>query len=45
MVHERFRKIKFHPYYVYKDIVNVCILFFIFGISFFAPWSLGDPEN
>lgn len=44
-VHERFRKIKFHPFYVYKDVVNVVVMFFIFGLCFFNPWCMGDAEN
>lgn len=39
-------KIPFHPYFTFKDLVGVVLfLFFLLIISFYAPYSLGDPEN
>ena len=39
-------KIKFHPYFSWKDILGggLFIQLLIF-IRFFWPWTLGDPEN
>lgn len=45
LVHERFSKVKFHPYYIYKDVINLFFLLFLLGLCLFSPWSLGDPEN
>nr|QBC73214.1 cytochrome b [Pseudococculinidae sp. MNHN-IM-2013-40847] len=39
-------KIPFHPYYSMKDLVGVFILLlFLFILSLFDPFLLGDPEN
>lgn len=39
-------KIRFHPYFSYKDIFGALVfLFFLFIVCFWAPWSMGDPEN
>lgn len=45
LIQERFTKVKFYPYFVYKDIFNLLIIFFLYSIRFFFPWTLGDPEN
>ena len=45
IIHERFSKIKFYPYFVKKDLINFFFLIFFLGFSFFNPWLLGDPEN
>lgn len=45
IIHESFTKIKFYPYFVKKDILNLFFIFLIVGFSFFNPWTLGDPEN
>jgi len=42
---ERFSKVKFSPYYITKDALNLALLFSLYGLSFFSPWLLGDPEN
>ena len=40
------RKIPFHPYFSWKDMVGFMVLFSIFGLlGFFYPTLLGDPEN
>lgn len=44
-VFESFTKVKFSPYYVTKDVLNLVVLFVLYGVSFFSPWVLGDPEN
>nr|Q508J0.1 RecName: Full=Cytochrome b; AltName: Full=Complex III subunit 3; AltName: Full=Complex III subunit III; AltName: Full=Cytochrome b-c1 complex subunit 3; AltName: Full=Ubiquinol-cytochrome-c reductase complex cytochrome b subunit [Perognathus alticolus]AAY23256.1 cytochrome b [Perognathus alticolus] len=39
-------KIPFHPYYSFKDLLGVLILFaFFFTIVLFFPDALGDPDN
>lgn len=38
-------KIKFFPYLVSKDIVNLCFLGSFFLLSSLFPFSLGDCEN
>lgn len=39
-------KIKFNPYFSWKDLVGAVAFFqVIMGISLFNPWLLGDPEN
>merc|ERR1712062_412413 len=39
-------KIKFNPYFSWKDLVGVAtFLQVIIRISLFNPWLLGDPEN
>jgi len=39
-------KSPFHPYFSYKDILGINIIFFIYMyICLQAPWLLGDPEN
>lgn len=39
-------KLKFHPYFRWKDFLGAAVMLqlFIF-VCFFAPWILGDPEN
>jgi ubiquinol-cytochrome c reductase cytochrome b subunit len=39
-------KSPFHPYFSYKDLfgINIIYLFFMY-ICFQTPWILGDPEN
>jgi len=44
-VHERFRKIKFNPFYSFKDILNVLLLIRFYAGTLFSPWRFGDPEN
>lgn len=44
-IHERFSKIKFFPYFIYKDIINFFFIIIIYSIAIFFPWKLGDPEN
>merc|ERR1711882_20534 len=39
-------KIKFNPYFSWKDLVGAVAFFqVIIAISLFNPWILGDPEN
>lgn len=39
-------KAPFHPYFSYKDILGINIIFFLYMyICLQAPWLLGDPEN
>ena len=39
-------KIPFHPYFSFIDLIGYFTFFIVyFYISFFTPWSLGDPEN
>ena len=39
-------KAPFHPYFSYKDILGINIIFFFYMyICLQAPWLLGDPEN
>lgn len=39
-------KIPFHRYFVIKDLVGVCVLFFgLLFLVLFYPYLLGDPEN
>ena len=45
IMHERFTKVAFHPYFVWKDLLNAIILFVLFSILLFVPWAIGDPEN
>jgi len=45
LMHERFTKVGFHPYYVWKDLLNATLLFVIFSIMLLIPWVIGDPEN
>jgi ubiquinol-cytochrome c reductase cytochrome b subunit len=44
-VHERFTKVKFNPFYSFKDILNVLLMSVFYGLAMFSPWSFGDPEN
>jgi len=44
-VHERYRKVKFFPFYIYKDLINILIILILFALCLFAPWIFGDPEN
>lgn len=44
-VHERFTKVKFNPFYSFKDILNILLMSVFYGIAIFSPWSFGDPEN
>lgn len=45
IIHERFSKVKFCPYYFSKDAVNLVIFITFFIFCLFFPWNLGDPEN
>ena len=39
-------KLKFHPYYSYKDLLGALLVLGLFlGVRFYLPWRLGDPEN
>ena len=38
-------KIKFDNYYIYKDIINIVIIFIIIFLTIFSPFIVGDPEN
>jgi ubiquinol-cytochrome c reductase cytochrome b subunit len=39
-------KAPFHPYFSYKDLLGINIIFFLYMyICLQAPWILGDPEN
>lgn len=39
-------KIRFGPYFLTKDFsIWLIYIFFLILISFFCPWTLGDPEN
>jgi len=39
-------KLKFHPYFSFKDLIGVLLIIQFFAFfCFFYPWSLGDPEN
>lgn len=39
-------KVTFHPYFSYKDLLGINIIFIIFiYICLQEPWRLGDPEN
>lgn len=39
-------KVRFHPYFSYKDLLGINIIFILLMyICFQAPWWLGDPEN
>lgn len=40
------RKVRFHPYYSFKDLIGALFaLSFFFYLVFYFPWLLGDPEN
>ena len=40
------RKIPFHPYYTWKDVVGFLVVFVLLVIlGFYAPTILGDPDN
>ena len=45
LVHESFTKVKFFPYFVFKDILNLSFILFVFAVLLFTPWALGDSEN
>lgn len=45
LIHERFSKIKFFPYFIFKDLINFFLLFLFFFFVIIFPWNLGDPEN
>jgi len=45
LMHESFTKVRFYPYYIWKDLLNVTILFIIFSLFVCIPWVWGDPEN
>lgn len=45
LIHERFTKIKFTPYFTIKDFINFFLIFLFIRYSFIYPWSLGDSEN
>jgi ubiquinol-cytochrome c reductase cytochrome b subunit len=38
-------KIKFHPYFTNKDIINLVIFFIFFVFVVWSPYFLGDSEN
>lgn len=41
-----YAKIRFHPYFVFKDVFGFVVMFW--GLRYivgFVPWDLGDPEN
>lgn len=39
-------KAPFHPYFSYKDLLGINIIFLLYMyICLQAPWLLGDPEN
>jgi len=41
-----FDKVKFDPFFLWKDVFGfIIILTFLFSLSIFDPWLLGDPEN
>lgn len=45
-VRSDYRKIRFHPYFVYKDVFGFLVMYILMGwIVGFVPWDLGDPEN
>ena len=43
--HSFINKIKFHPFFIYKDAINLGFLFLFFSIILIAPYYLGDREN
>ena len=45
MIHASCSKIKFNPFFSLKDVLNVCLLWLLYGLSFISPWRFGDPEN
>jgi quinol-cytochrome oxidoreductase complex cytochrome b subunit len=45
MIHASCSKIKFNPFFSLKDVLNVCLLWLLYGVSFVSPWRFGDPEN
>merc|ERR1712213_189225 len=39
-------KVRFAPYFIYKDLVGFLVLLGIIGVLvFYLPYNLGDPEN
>lgn len=38
-------KIEFNPFYTYKDMISLIIIFIIFRTFFIAPYTIIDPEN
>lgn len=39
-------KVKFHPYFSFKDVIGFLIMLrILIIICLIAPWDLGDPEN
>lgn len=45
-VRRNFDKIRFHPYFRYKDLFGFFfMLFFLLLLCLVRPWILGDPEN
>lgn len=38
-------KTQFHPYYTFKDAMNLVLLSIMIIMMLFTPWVLGDPEN
>jgi ubiquinol-cytochrome c reductase cytochrome b subunit len=39
-------KVPFHPYFSYKDLLGINIIFLLYMyICLQSPWLLGDPEN
>ena len=45
-INSNFDKVRFHPYFTFKDIFGFFFIILILAaICFWAPWILGDPEN
>lgn len=45
-VNNNLDKVTFHPYFSYKDLLGINIIFILLiYISIQKPWHLGDPEN
>ncbi len=42
---ESVTKVKFTPYYAWKDGLNLVPIIGLYSLVLFSPWSLGDPEN
>ena len=45
LIQERYTKVKFYPFFIYKDILNLIFIIFMYSLVIFFPWKLGDPEN
>ncbi len=45
-LNRNFDKVSFDPYFTIKDLFGMIILlWFLFNLSIWNPWLLGDPEN